>query len=141
MINVSKLKEGIVIDHISQGRGYKIFQQLGLDKLNGVVVLMRNVDSRKLGQKDLIKIETNLDLNFDELGLIAPGATVTYIKDGEQAKKIRLDEPPKEVEGILQCKNPRCVTSQENIKDVKFTLVDPAKLEYACEYCDARTNL
>lgn len=141
MINVSKLKEGIVIDHISQGRGYKIFQQLGLDKLDGVVVLMRNVDSRKLGKKDLIKIETNLDLNFDELGLVAPGATVTYIKDGAQAKKIRLDEPPEQIEGILRCKNPRCVTSQENLNDVVFTLVDAAKLEYACEYCDSRTNL
>ena len=39
MINVSKLKEGIVIDHIRAGHGYKIFQQLGLDRLDDVVVL------------------------------------------------------------------------------------------------------
>ena len=84
MINVSKLKEGIVIDHIKAGHGYKIFQQLGLDKLDDVVVLMRNVDSTKMGRKDLIKIETNLDLNLEVLGLIDPNVTISYIKDGER---------------------------------------------------------
>ncbi len=76
MINVSKIKEGIVIDHIKAGQGYKIFQQLGLDKINDVVVLMRNVPSEKMGVKDLIKIETPLEINFDILGLIDPDVSV-----------------------------------------------------------------
>jgi aspartate carbamoyltransferase regulatory subunit len=118
MINVSKLKEGIVIDHIRAGHGYKIFQQLGLDKLNDVVVLMRNVDSTKMGHKDLIKIETHLDLNFDVLGLIDPDVTISYIKEGVRVNKIKLS-PPETVTGILTCKNPRCIT----------------------EYCDVRTSL
>ncbi|HOG00248.1 MAG: Aspartate carbamoyltransferase regulatory chain [Firmicutes bacterium ADurb.Bin248] len=140
MINVSKLKRGIVIDHIRAGQGYKIFQQLGLDKLEDVVVLMRNVESGKLGRKDLIKIETDLALNFDVLGLIDPNVTITYVEDGERVQKVKLS-PPQEVRGILACKNPRCVTNQERIENVAFRLVNPETNEYACEYCDARTRL
>ena len=77
MINVSKLKKGIVLDHITAGHGFKVFQQLGLDKLSDVVVLMRNVDSGRMGKKDLIKIETDLPLDFDVLGLLDPGITVS----------------------------------------------------------------
>ncbi len=140
MINVSKLKEGIVIDHISAGNGYKMFQQLGLDKLDDVVVLMRNVDSTKMGRKDLIKIETDLELNFDVLGLIDPNVTISYIKDGHRVDKVKL-YPPKSVRGILVCKNPRCITNQEHIENGMFYLVDEGSNEYACEYCDARTRL
>ncbi|MBR0026456.1 MAG: aspartate carbamoyltransferase regulatory subunit [Clostridia bacterium] len=140
MINVSKLKKGIVIDHITQGQGYKIFKQLGLDKLDDVVVLMRNVDSRKMGKKDLIKIETDLQIDFDVLGLINPGATVSYIEDGVCVGKQQL-ALPKKVTGILTCKNPRCISNQEHIDDIEFTLVDEANKQYACEYCDARTSL
>lgn len=140
MINVSKLKKGIVLDHITQGQGYKIFEQLGLDKLDDVVVLMRNVDSTKMGKKDLIKIETDLPLDMDVLGLLDPGITVTYVVNGERTKKIKLALPQK-ITGILKCKNPRCVSNQEHISDVTFTLVDPEKKLYACEYCDARSTL
>ena len=140
MVNVSKIKEGIVIDHIRAGHGYKIFQQLGLDRLEDVVVLMRNVDSEKMGHKDLIKIDSNLDINLDVLGLIDPGATISYIKDGERVKKVSLT-PPQTVTGILTCRNPRCITNQEHITDVHFHLVDTATNQYACEYCDARTHL
>jgi aspartate carbamoyltransferase regulatory subunit len=139
MINVSKLKKGVVIDHIRAGHGYKIFQQLGLDQLEDVVVLMRNVQSTKLGRKDLIKIETDLALNLDMLGLIDPGVTVSFVKDG-QIEKIKLSLPT-EVHGILACKNPRCITQQERIENVSFRLVDAERREYACEYCDARTRL
>ena len=140
MINVSKLKEGIVIDHIRADHGYKIFLQLGLDQLDGVVVLMRNVESTKMGRKDLIKIETNMVLNLDVLGLIDPDVTISYVKEGVCVKKIKLS-PPETVTGILTCKNPRCISNQEHIKDIRFHLVDAKKNQYACEYCDARTSL
>lgn len=140
MINVSKLKEGIVIDHIRAGHGYKIFQQLGLDRLDDVVVLMRNVDSTKMGHKDLIKIETNLELNLEVLGLIDPNVTISYVKEGVRVDKIKLS-PPEQVTGILTCKNPRCITNQERIEHATFYLLDAEKNEYACEYCDARTRL
>lgn len=137
---VSKLNNGIVIDHIKQGQGYKIFRQLGLDTLEDVVVLMRNVPSRKMGKKDLIKIETDMQINLDVLGLIDPSATVTYVKNGRSERKVRLSLPER-VEGILRCKNPRCISNQEHIENVSFTLVDAENKEYACEYCEARARL
>ena len=140
MINLSKIKEGIVIDHIKAGQGYKIFQQLGLDKINDVVVLMRNVPSEKMGVKDLIKIETPLEINFDILGLIDPDVSVNYIKDGKLFKKVKLTLP-KSVVGILKCPNPRCITNTEKIANVRFDLVDKKNKLYACEYCEARTKL
>ncbi len=141
MINVSKLKRGIVLDHIQAGQGYKIFTQLGLDKLDDVVVLMRNVDSSKMGKKDLIKIETDdLDLNLDVLGLISPTITVNYISDGVAVERKRLILPEK-VKGILKCKNPRCICQSEDVGDITFTLVDAKKKEYSCEYCESRTSL
>lgn len=140
MINVSSLKTGIVIDHITAGKGYKIFEQLQLDKLDAVVVLMRNVDSTKMGKKDLIKIETDMQLNFDVLAIIDPGVTVSYIEDGVRVRKVKLS-PPEEVIDILKCKNPRCITNQEHIKNVHFRLVNAEKKLYACEYCDAQTSL
>lgn len=140
MINVSKLKEGIVIDHIRADHGYKIFLQLGLDQLDGVVVLMRNVESTKMGRKDLIKIETDMVLDLDVLGLIDPDVTISYVKEGVCVKKIKLS-PPETVTGILTCKNPRCISNQEHIRDIHFHLVDAKKNQYACEYCDARTSL
>ncbi len=140
MINVSKLKKGIVIDHIKPGQGYKLFSQLGLDKLEDVVVLLRNVPSRKMGKKDLIKIETDLELDFDVLGLVDPGATVNYVEDGVRVKKIRVDLP-NEVYGILECKNPRCISNSENTGKVKFILFDSDKKVFRCEYCDSLTSL
>ena len=139
-LNVSSLQDGIVIDHITQGQGYKIFQQLGLDRIDAAVVLIRNVKSSKMGHKDLIKVETTEELNLDVLGLIDPGITVNYIRNGEKVRKVKMELPQK-VKGILTCKNSRCITNQEHIKEINFTLVDTVRKEYACEYCDARTSL
>ncbi|MBQ9833511.1 MAG: aspartate carbamoyltransferase regulatory subunit [Clostridia bacterium] len=140
MINVSEIKDGVVLDHIPCGQGYSIFKHLKLDTLDAVVVLLRNVYSEKYGKKDIIKIETNMDIDVDVLGLLAPGITVSYIHNGEQVKKVKLTLPEKVV-GTLSCKNPRCVTNIEKIDDIVFTLADKEKKEYSCEYCETRTKM
>jgi len=140
MIRVSKLRNGVVIDHITRGQGYKIFRQLGLDRIDDTVVLMRNVPSEKMGKKDIIKVETDMELDLEVLGLIDPTATVTYVKEGGVSEKVKLRLPEK-VTGILRCKNPRCISVQEGLENVCFTLVDETTKEYACEYCEARTKL
>jgi aspartate carbamoyltransferase regulatory subunit len=137
MINVSKLKKGIVIDHIKEGNGYKIFHQLGLDKLKDPVVLLNNIPSRKMGTKDLIKIENDIYLDLTVLGLIDSGVTINVIENGERKEKIKLELPQK-VQGILKCKNPRCISSVEDVGDVEFTLVNSETKEYQCEYCHER---
>jgi aspartate carbamoyltransferase regulatory subunit len=140
MINVSKIKKGIVIDHIAQGQGYKIFSQLKLDEIDDVVVLLRNIPSHKMGQKDLIKIETDIPLDLKVLGLIDPNITINIIQDGVRVDKIKLTLP-QTVVGILKCKNPRCITQHEKVTDVTFHLSDEEKRLYRCEYCDAHTSL
>ena len=139
MINVSKLKKGLVIDHIAEGSGYRIFRQLKLDQLEDVVVLMRNVPSQKMGKKDVIKIENHIDLDLEVLGLIDPHATINVVENGNRVKKIRL-ALPKRVEGILKCKNPRCITQYEKVDAPIFYLSEEESKTYRCSYCDSPTH-
>ncbi|WP_113674140.1 aspartate carbamoyltransferase regulatory subunit [Vallitalea guaymasensis] len=140
MLKINGIKKGIVIDHIKAGLGYKIFKELKLDEADCTTALIKNAPSSKLGKKDLIKIDNVIDLNLDILGLIDPGLTITIIDDENIVDKIKLSIP-KKVVGILKCNNPRCVTTIEKNEDITFTLVDPEKKEYKCEYCDTRTSL
>ena len=64
MINVSKLKKGIIIDHIEAGHGFEIYKELHLNDIDDVVVLLKNIPSKKMKQKDLIKIETDLQIDM-----------------------------------------------------------------------------
>lgn len=139
MINVSKLKKGIIIDHIESGHGFEIFKELRLNEIDDVVVLMKNVPSKKMGTKDLIKIETDLDLDMNVLGLIDPNVTINFVKNGELFHKVNLTLPPV-VNGIMSCKNPRCISQYENVGAINFHLVDPEQKLYRCEYCDSYTT-
>ncbi|MDO4289216.1 MAG: aspartate carbamoyltransferase regulatory subunit [Eubacterium sp.] len=139
MINVSKLKKGIVIDHIEAGHGFQIYKELHLNEIDDVVVLLKNIPSKKMGKKDIIKIETDLELDMTVLGLIDPNVTVNFVKDGELKSKLQLTLPQR-VKGIMSCKNPRCITHYEKVGDIDFYLVDAEKKLYRCEYCDSYTT-
>jgi len=139
MINVSKLKKGIIIDHIEAGHGFEIYKELHLNDIDDVVVLLKNIPSKKMKQKDLIKIETDMQIDMTVLGLIDPNVTINFVKNGELYKKINLTLP-KVVNGIMTCKNPRCITQYEDVKEIKFYLVNEEKKQYRCEYCDAYTT-
>lgn len=139
MINVSKLKKGIIIDHIESGHGFEIYKELHLNEINDVVVLMKNVPSKKMGQKDLIKIETDLELDMNVLGLIDPNVTINFVNNGELVSKVQLTLPTR-VTGIMKCKNPRCISQYEDVGDIDFYLVDAEKKLYRCEYCDSYTT-
>lgn len=139
MINVSKLKKGIIIDHIEAGHGFEIYKELHLNDIDDVVVLLKNIPSKKMKQKDLIKIETDMQIDMTVLGLIDPNVTINFVKNGELYKKINLTLP-KVVNGIMTCKNPRCITQYEDVKEIKFFLVNEEKKQYRCEYCDAYTT-
>ncbi|MGO1581491.1 MAG: aspartate carbamoyltransferase regulatory subunit [Peptoniphilaceae bacterium] len=139
MINVSKIKKGIVLDHIEKGKGHILYEALKLEEVEDPVVLMQNIDSSSLGKKDLIKIETDFDLDFTVLGLIAPHTTVNFIENGERVDKLRMELPQK-IEDIMECENPRCITNVEKVHNHAFTLVNPDTKEYRCEYCDSLTK-
>ncbi|WZL81072.1 aspartate carbamoyltransferase regulatory subunit [Vallitaleaceae bacterium 9-2] len=135
MLKVESIKKGIVIDHIRAGLGYQIFTDLKLDQVDYTTALIRNVPSKKLGKKDLIKIDNVVDLDFDMLGLLDPNITVVIIENEEVHEKVKLSLP-KKVHGMLQCKNPRCISTVEKIDDITFYLVNDKTREYRCEYCD-----
>jgi aspartate carbamoyltransferase regulatory subunit len=135
MVTINSIKKGIVIDHIRAGLGIKIFNYLGLDKANFTVALIMNAPSDKIGQKDMIKIENVIDIDFTVLGLIDPHLTINIIDRETIIEKIKLRLPEK-VEDVIRCKNPRCVTSIESYIHHSFGLLDEEKGEYKCSYCD-----
>ena len=124
-----------MIDHIKAGYGLSIFKYLGLDKADFTVAIIMNAPSKKYGKKDLIKIENNIDLDLTMLGFIDPNITVNIIDNEKIVNKIKLSLPEK-VEGIIKCKNPRCITSTERNIMHRFVLIDEEKGIYKCEYCD-----
>lgn len=140
MLEITGINKGIVIDHIAEGLGYKIFQELKLHKVPYKTALILNVDSNKLGKKDLIKIDGVIDINLNVLGLIDPNLTITIIENGAITEKRKIELPEK-VTGILSCKNPRCITSIEHSQDTTFYLVNAATKEYRCEYCNTRAKI
>jgi aspartate carbamoyltransferase regulatory subunit len=135
MLNIEKIRNGIVIDHIKSGHGIRIFNWLGLGKAPYMVAFVVNANSRRLDRKDIIKIDNTIDINFDLLGLIDPNITVNIIQDEKIIEKIKLKLPEK-VENVILCKNPRCITSTEKYIPHIFHLENPEKRNYRCEYCD-----
>ena len=136
MLQITSIEKGIVIDHIPAGFGIKLYYYLKLDKADYTVALIKNVYSEKMGgKKDIIKINNVIDLDMDFLGLIDPHITINIIENEYIARKVKLKVPEKVV-NVIQCKNPRCVTSVEGYADHVFHLVDPEKRSYRCEYCD-----
>ncbi|MDR1144327.1 MAG: aspartate carbamoyltransferase regulatory subunit [Spirochaetaceae bacterium] len=134
MLNVDQIKNGIVIDHIKAGQGIRIFNWLGLGRAPYNVAFVVNASSGRMGRKDIIKIDNEIEINFDILGLIDPNITVNIIENEGITGKIKL-QLPERVEDILVCKNPRCITSTEKVPHI-FHLYDRRRETYRCEYCD-----
>lgn len=132
---VDSINNGIVIDHLTAGKGLKVLSLLGENLKENTVALIMNAPSKKYGRKDLVKIENKTDVDLTALGLIDPQATVVYISNGKIKEKVNLSLP-KNVVNVVKCKNPRCVTTVEPGIPHLFSLVDEDSGEYRCEYCD-----
>lgn len=134
MLNIDSIENGIVIDHITAGRGMRVYELLELDKLDTCVAIIKNAKSEKFVRKDIIKIEGMTDIDLDVLGFIDDHATVCTIQDGRLVEKKRPRLPQRLV-NIVSCKNPRCITSVENVDQV-FYLCDEKAHRYRCRYCE-----
>lgn len=135
-MNIDGVENGIVIDHIRPGDSMQLYYLLGLDDLDCSVAIIKNVDSRKYGRKDIIKIDQEIDLDLDALGYIDPRITVNLVQNRELLAKKHL-ELPSRLTNIVKCKNPRCITSVEDEVDQVFNLVDAQRELYRCAYCEA----
>ena len=140
MLNVGKIDEGFVLDHIPAGMSLDIYKYLHLDKLDCTVAIIKNAKSNKLGTKDILKVECSVDvLDLDVLAVLNQVITVNVIKDSVIVEKKAL-ELPKQIRGVIKCKNPRCITSIEQELPHIFTLTDADKKVYRCIYCEEKFN-
>ena len=138
MLNVGAIKEGFVLDHIKAGMSMSIYHYLNLDKLDCCVAIIKNARSNKMGKKDIVKVECDIDtLDLDILGFIDHNITVNIIKDERIVEKRQL-QLPKEIHNVIRCKNPRCITSIEQELEQIFYLTDPEKEIYRCKYCEEK---
>ena len=138
MLNVGKIEEGFVLDHIKAGKSLSIYKHLNLDKLDCTVAIIKNAKSGKMGKKDILKVECDINtLNMEILGFIDHNITINVIKDGQIVDKLELTLP-KEVKNVIKCKNPRCITSIEQELPHIFVLTDPEKEVYRCKYCEEK---
>ena len=134
-MNIDSIQNGVVLDHIQAGKSMDIYKYLHLDQLDCSVAIIKNVRSERLGKKDIIKIDSPMDLDLDVLGYIDANITVNVIRNGVRVEKTHL-ELPKKLVNIIRCKNPRCITVAEPQLDAVFLLSDPEKHVYRCAYCD-----
>ena len=134
---IDSIQNGIVIDHISAGKSMELYNILGLGKLDCTVAILKNVTSGKLCRKDIIKIDREMDLDWDLIGYVDPSITVNIIRGGERMEKIH-PHLPETITGVIRCKNPRCITSIEQELPHIFRLTDREHGVYRCLYCDTK---
>ena len=136
-MNIDAIQNGIVLDHISAGKGMQLYELLGLEKLYCSVAIIKNVHSRKQGRKDIIKIDSDIPVNLDVIGYVDPGVIVNVIRDGELVEKRSIDMPLL-LTNVIHCKNPRCITSVEQELKHVFKLTDRQRKVYRCIYCETK---
>ena len=134
-MNIDSIKNGIVIDHIRAKKGMEIYDALNLEKLDCSVAIITNARSKKMGKKDIIKIDKEMEVNIDMIGFLEPNATINIVKNGELVDKYKVSIPEKIV-NIAKCQNPRCITSIEKDLDHVFILTDKENQVYRCKYCE-----
>ena len=134
-MNIDSIQNGVVIDHITAGQGMRLYQLLGLDSLDVSVAIIKNVVSRKMGKKDIIKIDADIPVDFQVIGYVDPGATLNIIRDGELVSKQTVEMPDR-LTDVIRCYNPRCITTTEQELKQIFKLTDREKRVYRCIYCE-----
>ena len=134
-MNIDSIQNGVVLDHIQAGKGMDVYKYLRLDQLDCQVAIIKNARSGHMGKKDIIKIDSPMEVDLDVLGYIDSNITVNIIRDGVRVEKKHLKLPRKLV-NIIHCKNPRCITVSEPQLDAIFLLSDEDKHTYRCAYCD-----
>ena len=139
-MKIDSIKDGFVIDHITAGKGIRIYELLGLDKLNCPVAIIMNAGSKKMGKKDIIKIDGEVPLSLEVIGYADPNVTVNVIKKSDLTEKLTISMPDT-LTNVIFCKNPRCITSVEQELKHIFKLTDRKENVYRCIYCESKADL
>ena len=136
-MNIDPIQNGVVIDHITAGQGMRLYELLGLEKLDCSVAIIKNAVGRRGLKKDIIMIDRAVDLDLDVIGYVDPGVTVNFIKDGAVVEKKTI-EMPEVLTDVIKCRNPRCITSTEQELKHIFILTDRENKVYRCLYCESK---
>lgn len=139
-LSVSAIESGTVIDHIPAQNLFKVITILGLDKISNQITFGTNLESHQLGRKAIVKVAGKF-FERDEINriaIVAPHAKLNIIKDYEVVEKM-LVEVPDEIQGIVKCVNPKCITNVENVTP-KFKVVDKKSVSLKCHYCEKITD-
>lgn len=138
-MKIDSINNGVVIDHITAGKGMDLYHFLHLENLDCSIALIQNAPSQKMGKKDIIKVDTELNLDLGILGYIDPNVTINIIKNEERVEKFH-PQLPERLTDIIQCKNPRCITSVEQEIPHIFKLTDRENGVYRCIYCESKAK-
>ncbi len=143
-LKVSAIENGTVIDHIPSQSLFHVVRILNLEKYESQILIGMNLDSRKYGQKGILKLSNKFFRNeeINKIALVAPTATMIVIKDFQIVEK-RNVVIPDEVFRIVKCFNPNCITNHEKIP-TRFKVIDKQDLRLQCHYCEkitARDNM
>lgn len=138
-IKIEAIERGVVIDHIPAGQALTILDILGLrEDKNCTISIGMNLASKKVGRKDVIKVENKFiyKTELEKISLVAPQATISFIKNYKVGEKIKAHIPDV-VTGLIKCKHPNCITNHENIK-TKFYLTNEQPPTFKCHYCERK---
>ncbi len=138
-LKVSAIEHGTVIDHIPSGMVFQVIKILNLEAYTEQIFVGTNLESQKYGKKGIIKV-SNKFFKADEINkiaLVAPTATLIVIRDFKVIEKNKV-EIPGEVEKIVKCFNPNCITNNETVV-TRFTVIDKEQLKLRCHYCEKIT--
>ena len=138
-MKIDRIENGIVIDHIKAGKSMEIYRHLELDKLDCTVAIIKNVSSKKMGRKDIIKIDSEMEVDLEVLGYIDPDITVNIIKNEQLCEKKKLTLPAM-IKDVVKCKNPRCITTTEQDLPHIFKLTNAETKTYRCIYCESKAK-
>ncbi|MGE0078252.1 MAG: aspartate carbamoyltransferase regulatory subunit [Bacteroidales bacterium] len=139
-LSVSAIQNGTVIDHIPAQNLFKVISILGLDKIPNQITFGTNFESLRLGKKAIVKIADKF-FERDEINriaIVAPHAKLNIIKDYVVVEKM-LVEVPDEIQGIVKCVNPKCITNFEKVTP-KFKVADKKSVSLKCHYCEKITD-
>ena len=139
-MEVTSIKDGVIIDHVPAGSALKVLEYLHIDPATTKLALIMNATSRRFGTKDIIKIEDVNQIDLDVLGFVARQATVDIVRGGSIINKVKPPRPEHVVD-VITCVNPRCVTTTEPGIRQRFHLVHSRRQEYRCDYCDEEAKL
>ncbi|MBP3441411.1 MAG: aspartate carbamoyltransferase regulatory subunit [Clostridia bacterium] len=139
-MNIDSIRNGIVIDHIAAGKGMQIYNLLNLDELDCSVAIIKNVHSNKMGKKDIIKVDADIEVDVELLGYVDPGVTVDIIRDSKLVEKRKVSLPEK-LTNVIKCKNPRCITSvEQELPHIFKKTTNGEKAVYRCIYCETKAE-